>query len=406
MRATTVLNKLLRLPGLWVRDLRFEDGILIVKIFPRSKVLTCSRCGTRTRKRFETKTRRWRHLALGGIRVMLEGPIRRLRCRDCEKIVTERVAWARPGSRFTRPFEEVVGYLAQSLPKTHVAQLMGIAWETVGQIAHRLVEERLFDRRFDGLRRIGVDEISYRRHHKYLTVVVNHDTGKVIWAAEGKSSDVLHAFFEELGPERCQTIEVVTMDLSAAYQKAVREAVPWAQQVFDKFHIAQLAQRALDEVRRAIQRDLPPKAQKPLKKTRWALLKNPDRLKDEESAKLAGIQKHNAPLYRSYLLKESLLEALAAPTPQQADRELRAWLQWAARCRLNPFVRLSKTVRKHYDGILLAITTGLTNARLEAMNSRIRLLNHRAHGFHHAESLIGMVYLCCAGIQISTPRLG
>ena len=368
--------------------------------------MACSRCGCRVSKRFETKTRRWRHLALGGIRCVLEGPICRIRCPDCQKVVTEQVAWARPGSWFTRPFEDVAGYLAQTLPKTEVARLLGIAWDTVGSIAARLVEERLFDQRFDGLRRIGVDEISYRRHHKYLTVVVNHEAGKVVWAAKGKSSDVLKSFFEEIGPERCAEIEVVSMDLSAAYQKAVRDAVPTAELVFDKFHVAQLAQRALDEVRRDIQRALPNEARKPLKKSRWPLLKNPDRLDDEEAAKLAGIQKHNAPLYRAYLLKESLLDMLAAPTARQGERELGAWLQWACRSRLKPFVRLGRTIRKHLDGILLAITTGLTNARLEGMNSRIRLLNHRAHGFHHAGSLIAMIYLCCAGIQLDAPRFG
>lgn len=406
MRATTVLNKLLRLPGLWVRGLRFEHEMLIVEIESRSRKPTCPRCGWRARGRFETKTRQWRHVALGGIRTVLEGPIRRLRCHRCQRVVTEQVPWARHGSRFTRAFEDVAAYLAQNLPKTKVAQLLDIAWETVGSIAGRLVEEQLSERRFDGLRRIGVDEISYRRHHKYLTVVVNHDTGHVVWVAEGKSSKVLRSFFEELGPERLAQLQVVSLDLSAAYQKAIREAVPGAEMVFDKFHIAQLAQRALDEVRREIQRSLPNDARKPLKKTRWALLKNPDRLTDEETAKLAGIQQHNQPLYRAYLLKESLLDSLATSNAKHAEWELRSWLQWACRSRLKPFVRLSRTVRKHFDGILRAITTGLTNARLEAMNSNIRILNHRARGFHHPQNLIAMVYLCCSGLQVAAPRLG
>lgn len=406
MRATTLMNKLLRLPGLWVRGLRFEDDRLIVEIEPRCKKLKCADCGTRVRARFETKVRQWRHSALGGLRVILEGPIRRLRCPRCQRVVTEEVPWARPGSNFTRPFEDLAGYLTQTMNKTAVARLLDIAWETVGSIAGRLVDELLGDTRLDGLRRIGVDEISYRRHHKYITVVVNHDTGKVIWAREGKTSEVLRSFFEELGGDRLTALEVVSMDLSAAYQKAVREAVPGAQLVFDKFHIAQLAQRALDEVRRDLQRDLPKAAKSRLKRTRWPLLKNPENLTDDETEKLAEIQKYNAPLFRGYLLKETLLDALAAPSRDRGEGELASWLQWASRCRLRPFVRLSKTIRKHLDGILLAIGTGLTNARLEGMNSRIRLLNHRAHGFHSAESLIATIYLCCSGIQLAAPRLG
>lgn len=259
------------------------------------------------------------------------------------------------------------------------------------------------DGRFDGLRQIGVDEISYQRHHKYLTVVVHHETGKVVWAAEGKSSDVLKSFFEQLGPERLAQIEVVSMDLSAAYQKAVSEVLPGAEIVFDKFHVARLAQQALDEVRRELVRQLEPEARRPLKKTRWALLKTPTHLELHQKTQLATIQRTNDPLYRAYLLKESFLDILADSSPEAAHAELKAWLAWASRCRLRPFVRLGRTVRKHLAGILRMIETGLTNARLEGMNNKIRLLSHRAYGFHSAQALIATVYLCCSDLQINLP---
>jgi len=407
VRVTTLLNKLLHLPGLWIRGLRFEDGALILSFRRRFRRLTCPVCGTSVESRFEEKTRRWRHLALWGVPTYLEGPIRRLRCPTCQSVRTERVPWARPSSDFTQPFEDVVGFLAQRLDRTAVAELTGVAWETVGRIAGRLVAEKLDGRRFEGLRRIGVDEIAYRRHHKYLTVVVNHDTGKVVWAAAGKSSETLMSFFRELGPERLASIEIVSLDLSAAYQKALREALPEAQIVFDKFHVAQLAQRALDEVRRELVRQLAPEQRSALKKTRWPLLRRPDTAPDpaKDEAKLSAIQKHNAPLYRGFLLKESLLEILDAPNRTQAEREAKAWLAWATRSRLRPFVRLARTLREHLEGVLTAVQTGLTNARLEGINNKIRLLSHRAYGFHSAQALIATVYLCCAGIQLQVPTL-
>jgi transposase len=407
VRVNTLLNKLLHLPGLWICGLRFSEGALILTFRRRFRRLTCPVCGTSVLGRFEEKIRRWRHLSLWGVPTYLEGPIRRLRCPTCQSVRTERVPWARPGSDFTQPFEDVVAFLAQSLNRTAVTELAGVAWETVGRIADRLVAEKLDDRRFEGLRRIGVDEIAYRRHHKYLTVVVDHDTGKVVWAAPGKSAETLSAFFRELGPERLASIEIVSLDLSAAYQKALREALPNAQIVFDKFHVAQLAQKALDEVRRELVRELAPDQRSTLKKTRWALLRRPDTAPDpaKDEAKLSVIQKHNAPLYRGYLLKESLLEILDAPTRPQAEIEAKAWLAWATRCRLRPFVRLARTVRDHLEGILTAVHTGLTNARLEGINNKIRLLSHRAYGFHSAQSLIATVYLCCAGIQLKVPAL-
>lgn len=413
MRVTSLLNKLLHLPGLWILGLRFEGNALILIFRRRFRRLTCPDCGTQVSGRFEETTRRWRHLSLWGQRLYLEGPIRRLRCPTCKAVRTERVPWARPGSDFTRPFEDVVGYLAQHLSKTAVAELAEVAWATVGRIAQRLVTEKLDPQRFEGLRRIGVDEISYRKHHKYLTVVVNHDTGKVIWIGEGKSADVLKVFFERLSADQLATIEIVSMDLSAAFQKAVREALPSAQIVFDKFHVAKLAQQALDEVRRALVHDLPAEARTAVKKSRWVLLRRPDTallIEDDErvardEAKLSEIQKANAPLYRGYLLKESLLELLDAPDRQQAESEARNWLAWASRSRLRPFVRLAKTIRRHLDGVLLAVQSGLTNARLEGTNNKIRMLSHRAFGFHSAKALIATIYLCCSGIQLPVPLL-
>lgn len=413
MRVTSLLNKLLHLPGLWILALKFEGNALILIFRRRFRLLTCPVCGTQVSGRFEETTRRWRHLSLWGLRTYLEGPIRRLRCPTCQSVRTERVPWARPGSDFTQPFEDVIGFLAQRLNKTAVAELAEVSWATVGRIAQRLVAEKLDAHRFEGLRRIGVDEIAYRKHHKYLTVVVNHDTGKVIWIGEGKSADVLKAFFERLSAEQLATIEIVSMDLSAAFQKAVREALPSAQIVFDKFHVAKLAQQALDEVRRALVHELPAQSRSALKKSRWVLLRRPDtallagdeELVARDEAKLSAIQKDNAPLYRAYLLKESLLELLDAPDRQQAEVEARSWLSWASHSRLRPFVRLARTIRRHLDGVLLAVQSGLTNARLEGTNNKIRMLSHRAFGFHSAQALIATIYLCCSGIQLPVPRL-
>jgi transposase len=403
VRVTTLLNKLLALPGLWVRGFHFGSGALVLHIEPRFQRLTCPVCGTRVGGRFSQSRRRWRHLALWRLRVELEGPIRRLRCPRCRKVRTEEVPWARAGSRFTRPFEDVVGFLAQQLDHTAVSQLVGISWSTVGEIARRLVAERLDERRFNGLRRIGVDEIGYGQRHSFLTVVVNHDTGRVVWAAEGKTSETLKSFFQELGTERLAQIEVVSIDLSAAYQKALREALPGVAVVFDKFHLARLAQQALDEVRRALMRQLPPTERRPLKHTRWALLKSPETLNPAQQGKLATIQRSNHPLYRAYLLKESFLDLLTASTGEEARAVLKAWLNWASRCRLRPFVRLARTVRKHLHGILQMVHTGLTNARLEGMNNKIRLLSHRAYGFHSGPPLIATIYLCCSGLTLHVP---
>jgi transposase len=405
MRVTSLLNKLLHLPGLWVRGIEIVGDTLFVDIQRRFHLLTCPECGTQVRGRFEESVRRWRHLGLGGFKVFLRGPVRRLRCPHCVAVRTESVPWARTGAIFTRPFEDAVGRLAQKLDHTAVAELIGIAWVTVGRIAARLVHEKLHADRFENLRRIGVDEISYRKRHKYLTVVVDHDTGRVIWVGKGKSSAVLGAFFDELGSERAAGIELVSIDMSAAYMKAIREAVPHAQIVFDRFHVARLAQDAVTKVRRAEMRTLAEDEKAWLKGTRWVLLKRPASRTPEDEARLAVIQKTNAPVYRAVLLKESFLEVFNQSDPDQAKRDVKAWLKWASRSRLKPFVRLGRTVRKHLAGILAFIGSKLTNARLEGTNNKIRLISHRSYGFHSAGSLIAMVYLCCSNIRLPQLQL-
>ena len=406
MRITTFLNRRIGLPGLWVKGVRIEEAgggeaaHVVIEIRRRFQKLTCPECGTQVRGRFDEKKRWWRHLGIWGHRVYLEGPIRRLRCPECCAVRTEEVPWARPGSHFTWMFEDAVGLLAQQLSHTAVAELTGIVWATVGRIAERLVAEKLHADRFENLRRIGVDEISYRKHHHYLTVVVDHDRNRVIWVGVGKSGDTLAEFFQELGSERAASLELASIDMSAGYEKALRAYAPQAQIVFDRFHVARLANDALTAVRREEANKLAPYERAPLKGTRWILLKRRARLDADETATLAAIKHTNAPVYRGSLLKESFLDIFTAPNLQTAEQRFREWLAWATRSRLQPFVRLARTVRKHLDGILAFIDSGLTNARLEGMNNKIRLLSHRAFGFHSPDPLIATIYLCCSGIVL------
>jgi transposase len=405
VRVTTLLNRMIGLPGLWVKGFRFEGETLVLEIGRRFRLLTCSECGTRVSGRFEEHSRRWRHVAVWGRTTLLEGAIRRLRCPTCVAVRTEEVPWARTGSAFTRMFEDVVGFLTQQMNQTAVAKLADIAWLTVGSIAGRLVAKQLDEKRFEGVRRIGVDEISYRRHHKYLTVVVDHDRERVIWVGEGKSSEALGEFFTVFGQPRTQQLELISVDLSPAYLHAIRKWAPQAQVVHDRFHVARLGGDAVDEVRRQQMSRLPPLQRARLKGSRWALLKRPHHLNPAEQRKLSSIARFNEPIYRAHLLKESFLEIFTCDQRTEAEQRVEEWLSWATHSRLKPFVRLARTVRLHLAGILAFIESGLTNARLEGMNNKIRLLSHRAFGFHTAQPLMAMVYLCCSGIMLPQLQL-
>jgi transposase len=320
---------------------------------------------------------------------------------------SEQVPWAAHGSRFTWDFEELVAYLAQVTDQTRVTELMGISWTTVGAIVERVVARRLDPSRLDGLRRIGVDEFSYRKRHRYLTTVVDHDRRRVVWAAAGRSAETLGAFFDVLGEQRCAQLECVTMDMAGGYIKAVEERLPEAQIVFDRFHVQRLASDALDEVRRVQLREIRGTEEgRELFRSRFALLKNPWNLTRRETEKLRDVQRTNAPLYRAYLLKETLAQALDYKQTWRAKHALREWLAWASRSKLAPFVKTARTIREHFDGILAYIQERLTNGIVEGFNNKLRMIARRAYGFHSPPPLIAMLYLCCGGITLDPPLPG
>ena len=311
--------------------------------------------------------------------------------------------WAVGNSTFTAPFEELAAYLAQVTDRTTVSRVLGISWQAVGSIVERVVARRLDPERLAGLRRIGVDEFAYRKRHHYLTVVVDHDQRRVVWAGKGRSAETLEAFFDLLGPSGCERIALVTADLAASWQKALRARVPKAQVVFDRFHVERLAADAVDEVRRAEQRGVGAKAAKTLKGTRFCLLKHPARLKPGEKRRLAALRRQNRALDRAYELKEYLATILEQATPGEAPDMLDQWLAWAARSRLAPFVKLARTVRKHAAGILAYLDTKMTNGPVEGFNNKLRVIARRAYGFHSHGALISMLFLCCGGIESAPP---
>ncbi len=258
-----------------------------------------------------------------------------------------------------------------------------------------------------GLRRIGIDEISHRTGQRYLTVVVCHDTGRLVWAAPGRDRRTVEAFLDALGEERCKQIELVSCDMASWIAGPIAERLPDAVRCVDPFHVVALATDALDEIRREVWNEARRVGQTQLagdlKGARFALWKNPENLTARQQAKLSDIERTNQRLYRAYLLKEQLRQIYRLP-PQAAVALLGDWIKWARRCRLKPFVKLARTITEQRAGIVAAIEHGLSNARVEAINTQIRLITRRAFGFHSAGALIALAMLTLAGLCPSLPR--
>lgn len=302
----------------------------------------------------------------------------------------EAVPFARHGARFTRDFEQLVAWAATKMDKDTLRRMVGIDWDTVGRICDRVVADELDPGRLDGLFNIGVDEISWRKHHNYHTLVVDHDSGKVVWGAEGKNAKTLDGFFDDLGDARSGQIEAISMDMGLAFQKSARDNAPGAVIAFDPFHVVKVGTDALNTVRREIWQELrqlpDPEFAHKFKGARWALLKNPEDLTDRQAITLANIRRNAGALWRAYQRKEELRAIFAGDdlTDVEVAGILDRWCSRVQRSRLDAFVKAGRTIRRHRDGILAAIRLGLSNARLEGLNQRVRLIMRRAFGFHSA----------------------
>jgi len=403
VRERSVWKMLLGVEVAVVEDVRVELGAVVVSVRPKSREKhRCGVCGRRCpREDSGEGRRRWRALDLGTTFAYLEADAPRVYCKH-HRVVVAQVPWARHDSRFTVAFEDQCCWLAVNTSKKAVAELMRVAWRTVGSICKRVADEATADSDlFTGLKRVGIDDFSYRKGQKYLTVVVDHDTGRLVWAAPGRDRKTVEKFLDLLGKERCEQIELVSCDMAESIALAVEDRCPNAIRCVDPFHVIQLATDALDEIRREVwneaRRAGEKEAAKELKGARFALWKNAGKLTDRQRIKLAQIQQTNKPLYRAYLISQQLREIYRL-TYDEAVELLDAWLAWARRCRLAPFVKLAKTITKQRHGIEAAIENGLSNARIEQVNTQLPLITRRAYGFRTPEALIALAMLSLGGL--------
>ena len=288
-----------------------------------------------------------------------------------------------------------------------MCQLLRVAWRTVGAIVTRVnadVDAKVD--RLDGLRRIGIDEISYKRGHRYLIVVVDHDTGALVWAGPGRNDAALHVFFDQLGPERAAPLTHVSADMADWIARVVARRAPNAVRCADPFHVVAWGIDALDvERRRAwnaaagrLKTGTRPRNARSTgtaarsKRARYALWKNPGDLTDRQRHELDWIAKTDPKLWRAYLLKEALRYVFAV-RGDEGKEALRRWLIWARRSQLPAFVDLHRKISAHRAAIEATLEHRLSNALVESTNTKIRLLTRIAFGFHGHQPLIALALL-------------
>jgi transposase len=400
------------LPGINVTDVEFLADKVVVTVTLARRKLVCPECDYTTKARYDTRPvySTWRHLDFGRWRLEVRAQLRRIDC-PIHEARTEGVPFARSGSRFTRDFENLVGWLATSMDKTALCRLVRIDWASTGRIIERVVATELDPDRLDNLFVVGADEVSWRKGHSFLTLVSNHASGRFVWGKEGKDATTLDAFFDELGPERSEAITAMSMDMGPAYEKSARKPGHATKAIicYDPFHVVQLGTKALEKVRRATwqqMRTLPDQSlAKRFKGARWALLKNPGDLTDDQAVTLRKLKRKGGELWRAYALKEALRAIFAGDlSEEEVSILIDRFCSRASRSGLKPFVTAAKTIRKRKEGILAAVRLGVNNAQHEGLNRRVRLIVNRAYGFHSAKAALGLIMLTLGPITHVLPH--
>lgn len=381
-------------------ELSHEDQELRISVSQRTgSRLRCPECDAAC-PGYDTRERRWRHLDTMQYRTLLIAQVPRVDCAE-HGVRQVSVPWADPGSRFTALFEVLVIDWLLEASFAAVARQLRMSWDEVAGIQERAVERGLARRDRQPPTHIGVDETSFQKRHEYVTTVNDLDEGVVLYVADDRKQEALDGFYEELGPEACAGLETVVMDMWAPYITSTREHLPEADRkiVFDKFHVAKHLGDAVDRVRRQENRELRAEDDERLVKTKYWWLQNPDRMDARQWREFAPLRRSRLKVARAWAIKEAAMLLWGYAQRGWAARMWKRWYGWAIRSRLEPVKRVARMIQKHWEGVLNAATSNVTNALSEGLNSQIQWIKRKACGYRNRERFRLAIYFHLGGLN-------
>jgi transposase len=402
MTNTKTIARLLKIKECKLTDISFHHGNVVrLAVKPLKNGCRCVQCGRRGKIiRTRSQAREWRDLKVGGWHVHFVYAPREIFCPTHGR-VEEQIPWAAPYSRITYRCEYVMLRLCQEMTQKAAAGLLGLASSTLSNLLHRSIDRHREGHRIRGIKHLGVDEISFKKGHKYATLVYDLQSSKVIWIGQGKGRKTIDEFFEsQLSDYQKQQIEAACCDMSQAYVGAITEHCPNATLVIDRFHIIKALNEAVDDVRKEQWREANKEDRKLFKGMRWLLFRHSSTRTPEHTRSLRAMEKHNKRIYRAWQLKEEFEAFWEYKAPWAAERFLNKWLTRCLKSRLEPLRRFVNTVRKHMDAILAFTRTRLTNAISEGLNRVAKIVKNRASGFRNLEPFADLIMLVIGDVDI------
>jgi transposase len=385
--STSLLYHAFGLRGYDYIKTEYTEGTVVFTVRQRPHTCRCPQCGSRDLIHHGQETRAFKTVPIGHRPVLIVLPIPRIECRHCKIVRQVTLPFADPRRRYTKAFERYALELSRLMTIQDVAQHLGVGWDTIKDIQKRDLQHRFKKPRLGKLKQIAIDEISIGHGHRYLTVVLNLETGAVVFVGVGKGADALEPFWGRLRAAKTQ-VEAVATDMSPAYIQAVRENLGQAIHVFDHFHVVKLFNEKLSDFRRELYREATEKMDKEvLKGTRWLLLKNPENLdpKRKERERLEEALRMNQPLATVYYLKEDLRQIWDQPDKETAKRVLEDWIRRAEASCIKVLQKFAGTLAMHRTGILAYYDCRISTGPLEGTNNKIKTMQRQAYGFRDQE---------------------
>lgn len=378
-----------------------EKRVDIAIDFPRGSTFVCSECGMGGLKAYDTVEKIWRHLNFFQHETYLTARMPRVDCPKCGVRLVDEIPWARRDSGFTLLFEAMLMVLVKAMPVKSVAEFVGEHDTRIWRVLHHYVDKGRAEAKDVDVRRVGVDETSSKKGHNYVSLFVDIDESRVLYATEGKDAETVKRFQEDLVAHggTVEKIEEFCSDMSPAFIKGVEDNFPNACLTFDRFHIMKVINEAVDEVRRQEQKERPE-----LVKTRFIWLKNQDNLTTYQQAVLEDLQmgKFNLKTMRAYHIRLNFQEFFELP-PKEAEAFLKKWYYWATHSRLEPIIEAAYTIKRHWEGVLRWSYTRISNGILEGFNSLVQAAKARARGYRTTHNLIAMIYLIGGKLNFGLP---
>ncbi len=385
--STTLLYHVYNIRGYRYRSMKCVSGGIEIAIEQQRDRCRCPACGGEDVILKGAIKRRFHAPPVGGKHVTIVFDVPRVECRDCGVLRQVDIAFAKPMRRHLRAFERYVLDLLESMTCEDVAHHLGVSWGMIRNIEQENLERHFAKPRLKDVKRIAIDEIAVRKGHKYMTVVLDLDTGHVIFVGDGRDGESLLPFWKRLRRSRAQ-IEAVATDMSPAYIAAVQQTLPDAIFVFDRFHVVKLFNDKLTALRRRLHHELEDSnEQASLKGVRWLLLKRHEHLDPDKSEpeRLERALELNSDLAAAYFLKEELSEIWEQYDYDTAEGMLLDWIMYAESLQIKEISNFAKTLRRHAIGILAYYDCEITTGPLEGLNNKIKTMKRQAYGFRNMD---------------------